>query len=278
MQSVAAYSQWLCDRAAGEEGRVVSCETRVVKEHMLSPATSDIVNVMSHKAVGRHVVGNNGLVGRWVGLLGRLQGMDMLVKRTEDHVEYERETWVQAFGLEMEMSGLALAQLAATCDPADEAYDRQGASTMSKAVVQQLDVAFDGAGMHLETGDGLDALGLLAGHRVVVHQVSGKSSALAGRKCMTGRFVATQTEPAVHRASYHIPLHRWLAAFGGALVIKGGAAVHAVLGDTAARQAADYIKLLLEQPVLIQVCQVQTSTGGGGRHALMGAGVPCCRC
>jgi hypothetical protein len=41
---------------------VVKCDARVVKEHMLSPATSDIVNVLSHKAVARHVVATEALV------------------------------------------------------------------------------------------------------------------------------------------------------------------------------------------------------------------------
>jgi hypothetical protein len=175
--------------------------------------------------------------------------MDMLVKQTGDHVEFERDTWVQAFGLEMEMSGLALAQLAATCDPADEAYDYAGACHVAAVLRDELRAVFAAspAAMRLGPGDGLDALGLLAGQTVVLHE----------------------TEPAVHRVSYHIPLHRWLAAFGGALLIKCGAAMDAMLGDPAAPDAEAFAKLLLEQPVLIQVLKSQARQGMWQRNGDM---------
>jgi hypothetical protein len=175
--------------------------------------------------------------------------MDMLVKQTGDHVEFERDTWVQAFGLEMEMSGLALAQLAATSDPADEAYDYAGACHVAAVLRDELRAVFAAspAAMRLGPGDGLDALGLLAGQMVVLHE----------------------TEPAVHRVSYHIPLHRWLAAFGGALLIKCGAGMDAMLGDPAAPDAEAFAKLLLEQPVLIQVLKSQARQGMWQRNGDM---------
>ncbi|KAI8436462.1 hypothetical protein MSG28_010033 [Choristoneura fumiferana] len=82
--------------------RVIDCTKRVMKEHCYWPLVSDFNNVLSHKSVALVFLQDDALVDMWFEFLSMLQGMNVNLRETEGHIEFEPSSYYAAFSCELE--------------------------------------------------------------------------------------------------------------------------------------------------------------------------------
>lgn len=75
-----------------------------MKEHCYWPLVSDFNNVLSHESVALVFLRDNDLVDMWFEFLSMLQGMNVNVRETGSHVEFEPSSYYAAFSCELEAS------------------------------------------------------------------------------------------------------------------------------------------------------------------------------
>lgn len=75
-----------------------------MKEHCYWPLVSDFNNVLSHESVALVFLRDDKLVDMWFQFLSLLQGMNVNVRETSTHVEYEPSSYYAAFSCELEAS------------------------------------------------------------------------------------------------------------------------------------------------------------------------------
>lgn len=83
---------------------VIDCAKRVMKEHCYWPLVSDFNNVLSHESVALVFLRDDNLVDMWFQFLSMLQGMNVNIRETGTHVEYEPSSYYAAFSCELEAS------------------------------------------------------------------------------------------------------------------------------------------------------------------------------
>lgn len=83
---------------------VIDCAKRVMKEHCYWPLVSDFNNVLSHESVALVFLRNDELIEMWFQFLSMLQGMNVNIKETGNHVEFEPSSYYAAFSCELEAS------------------------------------------------------------------------------------------------------------------------------------------------------------------------------
>ncbi|XP_068633066.1 E3 ubiquitin-protein ligase Ubr3 isoform X2 [Battus philenor] len=150
--------------------RVIDCTRRLMKEHCYWPLVSDFNNVLSHKSVALLFLQDDALVDMWFEFLSMLQGMNVNVRETGGHIEFEPSSYYAAFSCELEAAAYPMwSVLSHLSEPVHAPLARR----MVAAALAYL-------------RDWLDAVNF--------------------------------TTPYMHRteamhASFHFPLHRYLAAF-----------------------------------------------------------------
>ncbi|XP_041979503.1 E3 ubiquitin-protein ligase Ubr3 [Aricia agestis] len=153
--------------------RVIDCTRRVMKEHCYWPLVSDFNNVLSHRSVALLFLADEALVDMWFEFLAMLQGMNVNVRETGGHIEFEPSSYYAAFSCELEAAAYPMwSVLAHLSEPA------QGG--LARGVV-------------------CAALRRLRAWLRAVGYDPAPTPALA-------------PPPPAH-ASFHFPLHRYLAAF-----------------------------------------------------------------
>ncbi|XP_064072729.1 E3 ubiquitin-protein ligase Ubr3 [Vanessa tameamea] len=146
---------------------VIDCTKRVMKEHCYWPLVSDFNNVLSHRSVALLFLQDDALVDMWFEFLSMLQGMNVNIRETGGHIEFEPSSYYSAFSCELEAAAYPMwSVLAHLTEPAHAPLARRIVSA---------------------------ALGYLQDWLDAVH------------------FAARRTE--MMHASFHFPLHRYLAAF-----------------------------------------------------------------
>ncbi|KAG4079082.1 hypothetical protein HA402_001053 [Bradysia odoriphaga] len=83
---------------------VIDCSKPVMKDHCYWPLVSDFNNVLSHESVALVFLRNDKLVDMWFQFLFMLQGMNVNERETGTHVEYEPGSYYAAFSCELEAS------------------------------------------------------------------------------------------------------------------------------------------------------------------------------
>ncbi|XP_052741571.1 E3 ubiquitin-protein ligase Ubr3 isoform X2 [Bicyclus anynana] len=81
---------------------VIDCTKRVMKEHCYWPLVSDFNNVLSHRSVALLFLQDDALVNMWFEFLSMLQGMNVNVRETGGHIEFEPSSYYAAFSCELE--------------------------------------------------------------------------------------------------------------------------------------------------------------------------------
>ncbi|CAH2048297.1 unnamed protein product, partial [Iphiclides podalirius] len=184
--------------------RVIDCTRRVMKEHCYWPLVSDFNNVLSHKSVALLFLQDDALVDMWFEFLSMLQGMNVNVRETGGHIEFEPSSYYAAFSCELEAAAYPMwSVLGHLSEPAHAPLARR----MVAAALAYL-------------RDWLHAVGCAAPH-------------------------VRRTE-AMH-ASFHFPLHRYLAAFLCAGVRCLGLRAAELL------PSQDLLALLAVHPLRVQV-------------------------
>ncbi|XP_032517089.2 E3 ubiquitin-protein ligase Ubr3 [Danaus plexippus] len=152
---------------------VIDCTKRVMKEHCYWPLVSDFNNVLSHKSVALMFLQDDSLVDMWFEFLSMLQGMNVNIRETGGHIEFEPSSYYAAFSCELEAAAYPMwSVLGHLGDPSHAPLARR----MLAAALGYL-------------RDWLDAV-----------------------NCTTPAQPRQHPAESMH-ASFHFPLHRYLSAF-----------------------------------------------------------------
>ncbi|XP_037868471.1 E3 ubiquitin-protein ligase Ubr3 [Bombyx mori] len=199
--------------------RVIDCTQKVMKEHCYWPLVSDFNNVLSHKSVALLFLQDDALIDMWFEFLSMLQGMNVNVRETGGHIEFEPSSYYAAFSCELEAA----------------AYPMW--SVLS----------------HLTAPE----------HAPLARRMLG--AALGSLRAWLGAVQCTELRPerdAAMRASFHFPLHRYLAAFLCAAVRWMGVRAADVLPP------APLLALLAAHPLRVQSLFYEILAGVWVRNGL----------
>ncbi|XP_073956501.1 ubr3 ubiquitin ligase [Choristoneura fumiferana] len=199
--------------------RVIDCTKRVMKEHCYWPLVSDFNNVLSHKSVALVFLQDDALVDMWFEFLSMLQGMNVNLRETEGHIEFEPSSYYAAFSCELEAAAYPM-----------------------WSVLSHLTAP---AHAPLAT-------------RIVAAACARLQHWLDSVHCTTPR--ADQAQ--VMHASFHFPLHRYLAAFLCCCVRTLGVRAADVLPP------ADLLALLAFHPLRVQALFYEILAGIWVRNGL----------
>lgn len=183
---------------------VIDCAKKVMKEHCYWPLVSDFNNVLSHERVALVFLKDDNLIDMWFQFLSMLQGMNVNIRETSSHVDFEPSSYYAAFSCELEASAYPMWSIISHLKDASYAQ-------LSKKLMNYLI-------NYLQ--DWLDAVNFQTPH-------------MAKNELM--------------HASFHFPLHRYLAAFIYQAVKTMNISLNDILPEP------ETIKLLMMHPLRVQV-------------------------
>lgn len=183
---------------------VIDCAKRVMKEHCYWPLVSDFNNVLSHESVALVFLRDDNLVDMWFQFLSMLQGMNVNIRETGTHVEYEPSSYYAAFSCELEASAYPMWSIISHLKDAEHADVAKKMMVFCVSYLQEW----------------LDAI------------------------CL---YEPKLEKREMARASFHFPLHRYLAAFTCQAVKCMGMQLKDIL------PSADNLSLLMMHPLRVQV-------------------------
>uniref|UniRef100_A0A336M7M7 E3 ubiquitin-protein ligase n=1 Tax=Culicoides sonorensis TaxID=179676 RepID=A0A336M7M7_CULSO len=182
---------------------VIDCAKRVMKEHCYWPLVSDFNNVLSHESVALVFLRDDDLIEMWFEFLSMLQGMNVNIRETGSHVEFEPSSYYAAFSCELEAAAYPMWSLLSHLKNPTHA---PLAEKLIKKCIESLQ-------------DWLDAINF-------VHPRIEKNE--------------------MKYASFHYPLHRYLAALVSQSVKTMGINMANVLPST------ELLTLLMMHPLRVQ--------------------------
>ncbi|KAL0839138.1 hypothetical protein ABMA28_017110 [Loxostege sticticalis] len=198
---------------------VIDCTRRVMKEHCYWPLVSDFNNVLSHKSVALLFLQDDALVDMWFEFLSMLQGMNVNIRETGGHIEFEPSSYYAAFSCELEAAAYPMwSVLSHLSEPAHAPLARRIIAAALTYLQEWLDAV----------------------HFTTPHM--------------------ERTE--VMHASFHFPLHRYLAAFLCAGVRSMGVRACDVLPPP------DLLALLCVHPLRVQSLFYEILAGVWVRNGL----------
>ncbi|XP_052850174.1 E3 ubiquitin-protein ligase Ubr3 isoform X2 [Drosophila gunungcola] len=165
---------------------VIDCTRQVMKDHCYWPLVSDFNNVLSHESVALVFLRDDNLIDMWFQFLQMLQGMNVNVRETASHVEFEPNSYYAAFSCELEASAYPM-----------------------WSIISHLQ---DGTHAHLAK-------------KIINYCVTTLHEWLDSIYFMEARLSMEE----MMQASFHFPLHRYLAAFVCQAVTKMGISLNDVL-------------------------------------------------
>ncbi|KAL9877993.1 ubr3 ubiquitin ligase isoform 2-T2 [Glossina fuscipes fuscipes] len=183
---------------------VIDCTRQVMKDHCYWPLVSDFNNVLSHESVALVFLRDDNLIDMWFQFLSMLQGMNVNVRETASHVEFEPNSYYAAFSCELEASAYPMWSIISHLQDGKHAH-------LAKKIINDCVTT-----LH----EWLDA----------IYYQEPKIS-----------------QEEMLQASFHFPLHRYLAAFVCQAVTKMGMSLSEVL------PTRSYIlPLLMMHPLRVQ--------------------------
>lgn len=183
---------------------VIDCAKRVMKEHCYWPLASDFNNVLSHESVALVFLKDDNLIDMWFQFLSMLQGMNVNIRETGSHVEFEPSSYYAAFSCELEASAYPMWSIISHLkDPSHAPL----AKKIMMFCVNYLQEWLDAVNFYHHPKFDKDEL---------------------------------------YRASFHFPLHRYLAAF----ICQGVKTMGMSLSDIL--PSADLLPMLMMHPLRVQ--------------------------
>ncbi|KAL7047669.1 hypothetical protein ACKWTF_003079 [Chironomus riparius] len=198
---------------------VVDCAKKVMREHCYWPLVSDFNNVLSHERVAQVFLKDDNLIDMWFQFLSMLQGMNVNIRETTSHVEFEPSSYYAAFSCELEASAYPMWSIISHLK--DKSY-----AELSKKIMNYLV-------NYLQ--EWLDAVNF-----------------------STPRI---EKDEMLH-ASFHFPLHRYLAAFLYQAVKTMNISLNDILPEP------ETIKLLMMHPLRVQSLFYEVLSGIWVRNGL----------
>ncbi|CAG9125814.1 unnamed protein product [Plutella xylostella] len=237
---------------------VIDCTRRVMKEHCYWPLVSDFNNVLSHKSVALLFLQDDALVDMWFEFLSMLQGMNVNVREVGGHIEFEPSSYYAAFSCELEAAAYPMWSVLGHLTSPEQA---PLARRLISAALTYLQEWLDAVHFTTPTLERLEAAAYPM-WSVLGHLTSPEQAPLARRLISAALTYLQEWLDAVHfttptlertevmHASFHFPLHRYLAAFLCAAVRGMGVRASDVLPPR------DLLALLAVHPLRVQVCTV----------------------
>ncbi|TDG40590.1 hypothetical protein AWZ03_012987 [Drosophila navojoa] len=183
---------------------VIDCTRQVMKDHCYWPLVSDFNNVLSHESVALVFLRDDNLIDMWFQFLQMLQGMNVNVRETASHVEFEPNSYYAAFSCELEASAYPMWSIISHLQDGTHAH-------LAKKIINYCVTT-----LH----EWLDSIYF-------------REPKLSLEEMM--------------QASFHFPLHRYLAAFVCQAVTKMGISLSDVLPSR-----PDILPLLMIHPLRVQ--------------------------
>ncbi|XP_029716977.1 E3 ubiquitin-protein ligase Ubr3 [Aedes albopictus] len=199
---------------------VIDCAKRVMKDHCYWPLASDFNNVLSHESVALVFLKDDNLIDMWFQFLSMLQGMNVNIRETGSHVEFEPSSYYAAFSCELEASAYPMWSIIS------HLKDPSHAPLAKKIMLFCVN--------YLQ--DWLDAVNFYQ------HPKFNKEE--------------------LYRASFHYPLHRYLAAFICQGVKKMGMSLSDIL------PSAELLPKLMMHPLRVQSLFYEILSGIWVRNGL----------
>ena len=102
--AAATEEQTSASSSSSQPHMVVDCSKHVMRDHCYWPLVSDLNNVLSHPPIAFRFMGDNTLLTMWFDFLKMFQGMNLNVRISGHHVEFEPNTYYASFSGELEAS------------------------------------------------------------------------------------------------------------------------------------------------------------------------------
>ncbi|XP_037934520.1 E3 ubiquitin-protein ligase Ubr3 [Teleopsis dalmanni] len=182
---------------------VIDCTRQVMKDHCYWPLVSDFNNVLSHESVALVFLRDDNLIDMWFQFLSMLQGMNVNVRETTSHVEFEPNSYYAAFSCELEASAYPMWSIIS------HLQDNTHAHLAKKIISYCVNT------LH----EWIDAIYFVE---------------------------PILTKDEMMQASFHFPLHRYLAAFICQAVTKMGMPLSQILPEN------NILPLLMIHPLRVQ--------------------------
>lgn len=197
---------------------VIDCEAKAMREHCYWPLVSDFNNVLSHESVALVFLRDDDLVHMWFEVLSMLQGMNVNVRAVGAHVEREPSSYYAAFSCELEASAYPMWSIISHLN------DNTHAQLAKKIIMFCTNYLQDWLKKIYQSRN--DTVSAYVRASLFTWPDSSESVALtfdAGKKkeirannvgfCRFQGEVIKHDRNEMMRASFHFPLHRYLAAF-----------------------------------------------------------------
>lgn len=197
-----------------------------MKDHCYWPLVSDFNNVLSHESVALVFLRNDKLVDMWFQFLFMLQGMNVNERETGTHVEYEPGSYYAAFSCELEASAYPMWSIISHLK---DATHTDLANNILRFCINYLQEWLDAIFLYQPKIEPVSQGNLVSVFDFVFHYFG----------------IIEQREMLV--ASFHFPLHRYLAAFTCQAVKCMGMSLKNILPST------NLLTLLMIHPLRVQV-------------------------
>lgn len=192
-----------------------------MKEHCYWPLVSDFNNVLSHESVALVFLRDDDLINMWFQFLSMLQGMNVNIREIGSHVEFEPSSYYAAFSCELEASAYPMWSIISHLkSPAHVPLAKKLITFCINFLEEWLDaVQFD-------------------------HP---KIEKVCQNEKIETTLILFFSQSEMMRASFHFPLHRYLAAFLSQSMKTMGINLNDIL------PAAETLSLLMTHPMRVQV-------------------------
>ena len=88
--------------------KVVDCSKHVMKHHCYWPLVSDLHNVLCHPPIAFRFMADNSLLTMWFDFIKMFQGMNLNIRISGQHIEFEPNTYYASFSGELEAAASIL--------------------------------------------------------------------------------------------------------------------------------------------------------------------------
>jgi hypothetical protein len=219
--------------------KLVDCDNAFISPHNYYAFTNDLNTLLGSTQIARLLVAERtDLFKLLLNLLALLQGVDPNTRRTDTYVEYESEIWKSAFSLEVELSRSILGVVEGfkieLTDKPNDMPNEQFASLSQLKIQKIFQIICDSLAV------------CLFAQKLPMVEVNNYEIAA----------YTVSTQP----VSFHLPLHRTLGRFiHVAVKLYPEIPLHSLL--SAMPVAREFLTLLIEDPLHIQVLLAQTKAG-----------------
>lgn len=191
----------------------VNCEARSFRSRRYFSAFHDLRYIINTESVKESIIREPLYLRQYIGLIIMFQDMNALVRQADTHIEYESETWVNAFNVTLQIAKCCrqFAECYAVTDSDDEATRIDKCKALVRAILRIFKVFSDWVAT--DTENDLADSTELAKERLPQPRIAGiqeqeyHNLQLKG----TGSYWIIKYDVASQSVSFHHPLH-WLLA------------------------------------------------------------------